>query len=91
MTFYVFFAIIWCNYLGGLVMDNKYLVINGGSSSLKFSLYNINKEEMVNGYIQKIGLEDSFYTLKYDGKKVEKNCKIMNHIDACNVMINELL
>lgn len=72
-------------------MDNKYLVINGGSSSLKFSLYNTNKEEMVNGYIQKIGLEDSFYTLKYDGKKVEKNCKIMNHIDACNVMINELL
>ena len=72
-------------------MDNKYLVINGGSSSLKFSLYNINKEEMVNGYIQKIGLEDSFYTLKYDGKKVEKNCKIINHIDACNVMIDELL
>ena len=72
-------------------MDNKYLVINGGSSSLKFSLYNTNKEEKVNGYIQKIGLEDSFYTLKYDGKKVEKNCKIMNHIDACNVMINELL
>ncbi len=72
-------------------MDSKYLVINGGSSSLKFSLYNTNKEEMVNGYIQKIGLEDSFYTLKYDGKKVEKNCEIMNHIDACNVMINELL
>ena len=72
-------------------MDSKYLVINGGSSSLKFSLYNTNKEEMVNGYIQKIGLEDSFYTLKYDGKKVEKNCKIINHIDACNVMINELL
>ena len=37
-------------------MDNKYLVINGGSSSLKFSLYNFNKEEIVNGYIQKIGL-----------------------------------
>ena len=58
-------------------MDNKYLVINGGSSSLKFSLYNFNKEEIVNGYIQKIGLEDSFYTLKYDGKKVEKNCEII--------------
>ena len=72
-------------------MDNKYLVINGGSSSLKFSLYNFNKEEIVNGYIQKIGLEDSFYTLKYDGKKIEKNHKIDNHVDACNVMINELL
>lgn len=72
-------------------MDNKYLVINGGSSSLKFSLYNGNKEEMVNGYIEKIGLEDSFYTLKYDGKKVKKEVKIMNHVDACNIMINELL
>lgn len=46
---------------------------------------------MVNGYIQKIGLEDSFYTIKYDGKKIEKNHKIDNHVDACNVMINELL
>ena len=72
-------------------MDNKYLVINGGSSSLKFSLYNTIKEEIVNGYIQKIGLEDSFYTLKYDGKKIEKTCEINNHVDACNVMINELL
>ena len=61
-------------------MDNKYLVINGGSSSLKFSLYNFNKEEIVNGYIQKIGLEDSFYTLKYDGKKIEKNYKIMFYL-----------
>ena len=72
-------------------MDNKYLVINGGSSSLKFSLYNDKKEELVNGYIQKIGLEDSFYTLKYDGKKIEKSCKISNHVDACSVMISELL
>ena len=72
-------------------MDNKYLVINGGSSSLKFSLYNGNKEEIVNGYIQKIGLEDSFYILKYDGKKIEKKDKIMNHIDACNIMIKELI
>lgn len=72
-------------------MDNKYLVINGGSSSLKFSLYNDKKEELVNGYIQKIGLEDSFYTLKYDGKKIEKLCKINNHVDACSVMISELL
>ena len=72
-------------------MRDKYLVINGGSSSLKFSLYNNDKEEIVNGYIQKIGLEDSFYTLKFNGKKEERKIKIMNHVDACNVMINELL
>ena len=33
--------------------------------------------EYFDGYIQKIGLEDSFYTLKYDGKKVEKEVVIL--------------
>lgn len=51
-------------------MEEKYLVINTGSSSLKFSLYNMpTGEEIANGYIEKIGKEDSFYTLKYNGEK----------------------
>lgn len=51
-------------------MEEKYLVINAGSSSLKFSLYNMpTGEEIVNGYIEKSGKEDSFYTLKYNGEK----------------------
>ena len=42
----------------------KILVINAGSSSLKFSLYNMPETiEIVNGYIEKIGNQDSFYTL----------------------------
>ena len=73
-------------------MIEKYLVINAGSSSLKFSLYEMPEvKEIVNGYIEKIGKEDSFYTLKYDGKKVKKETLIKNHTDSVNVMLKELL
>ena len=73
-------------------MKEKYLVVNAGSSSLKFSLYEMpSANEIVNGYIEKIGKEDSFYTLKYDGKKEEKQSLIMNHTDAVNAMMKELL
>ena len=50
-------------------MKNKYLVVNCGSSSLKFSLYLMPDEvELINGYIEKIGLNDSFWTIKIKGE-----------------------
>ena len=73
-------------------MNEKFLIINAGSSSLKFSLYNMPETiEIVNGYIEKIGNQDSFYTLKYDDKKVEKKKVILNHTDAVETMLEELL
>lgn len=40
-------------------MEEKYLVINAGSSSLKFTLYRIpEKSVVVNGYIEKLGKKD---------------------------------
>jgi len=73
-------------------MNEKYLVVNAGSSSLKFSLYDMPEiKEIVNGYIEKIGNKDSFYTLKYNGKKEAKNKVIMNHSEAVQTMLNELL
>lgn len=73
-------------------MNEKFLIINAGSSSLKFSLYNMPETiEIVNGYIEKIGNQDSFYTLKYDDKKVEKNKVILNYTDAVETMLEELL
>jgi len=76
----------------GDFMSEKYLIINAGSSSLKFSLYEMPKaNEIVNGYIEKIGNQDSFYTLKYNGQKREKSKVIMNHTEAIETMINELL
>ena len=73
-------------------MKEKYLVINDGSSSLKFSLYEMpESREIVNGYIEKIGKSDSFYTLKYDSKKIEKQVLIEDHNAAVKVMLEELL
>ena len=73
-------------------MNKLFLIINAGSSSLKFSLCSMpEQKEIVNGYVEKIGNPDSFYTLKFNGEKIEKNKIIMNHNEAVQTMINELL
>jgi len=73
-------------------MDKKILIINAGSSSLKFSLYDMPEaNEIVNGYVEKIGNQDSFYTLKFNGNNVKKEKVIMNHTEAVQIMIQELL
>ena len=49
----------------------KYLVINGGSSSLKFSLYEMPSEKVIcKGYIEKIGFDDSFWNINYNEKRI---------------------
>ena len=73
-------------------MCDKYLIINAGSSSLKFSLYVLPEEkELVNGYVEKIGMEDSFYSLKYQGQKIKTECFIKDHGQAVSVMLQELI
>lgn len=73
-------------------MKDKYLVINGGSSSLKFSLYEMPDEhEIISGIVEKIGLSDSSYTLKIFGKKIEKAKAITNHTEAVRIVLDELL
>lgn len=73
-------------------MNEKFLIINAGSSSLKFSLYEMpDAREIVNGYVERIGNCDSFYTLKYNKQKVEKKKIIRNHDEAVETMLTELL
>ena len=73
-------------------MIEKYLIINAGSSSLKFSLYSMpDSVELINGLIEKIGNDDSCYTLKFNGQKVEKDKVINNHTEAVKTMLQELL
>ena len=51
-------------------MKEKYLVINAGSSSLKFSMYEMpGAVEIVSGLVERMAEGNSSYTLKYDGKK----------------------
>ena len=70
----------------------KYLVINGGSSSLKFSLYEMPTEKLlINGYFEKIGFEDSFWTIKINGNKLIREGYLRNHEDAVKKMLKELI
>lgn len=70
----------------------KYLIINAGSSSLKFSLYEIpGNIEVVNGYFERIGKPDSFYTLKYGDKKDIITREFNTHTAAVNIMLEELI
>jgi len=70
----------------------KILCVNAGSSSLKFQLVEMPEEkELINGYIEKIGLEDCFWTIKLNGQKIEKSRFLKDHTEAVQVLFDELL
>ena len=70
----------------------KILSVNCGSSSLKFQVYEMPEETvLISGYFEKIGLEDSFYTLKLNGEKIKKVVSVKDHAVAAEILIKELL
>ena len=70
----------------------KILSVNEGSSSLKFTLFLMPEgKELIGGYFEKIGLEDSFYSIKINGEKTKKVVSVKNHDDAVKILINELI
>ena len=69
----------------------KVLSINAGSSSMKFTAYLMPEEEvLISGYIERIGIGDSFYTLKVNGDKVEKHVDVVDHKQAFEIVVDEL-
>ena len=58
----------------------KILVLNCGSSSIKYALYNMEDQSVLtSGGIEKIGLPDSFLKLKYNGQKVQIDRPVQEH------------
>ena len=52
----------------------KILVLNCGSSSLKYQLINMETEEVLaSGKYERIGEDEAFITHKVNGKKIERN------------------
>ncbi len=69
----------------------KILSVNAGSSSLKFKLYNMpSEEELVYGYIEKIGGK-STYKIIIDGNTKEYQKDLKNHNDAVDVLMHALI
>ena len=71
----------------------KTLVINCGSSSLKYQLIDMSTEEcMVQGLVERIGIEGSVLTQKVEGKdKYVINKEIKNHKDAIKLVLEALI
>lgn len=70
----------------------KILSVNAGSSSLKFQMYEMPEEKVIiSGIFERIGIENSFYTIKINKEKIKKEVKINNHDDAVMYLIKELL
>ena len=67
----------------------KILSVNAGSSSLKFRLYEMPEENLlISGVFERIGIEGSFYTIKYNGEKIKKEVELKNHKDAFNYLVS---
>ncbi len=70
----------------------KIISINCGSSSLKFSLFEMqNKEVLASGLFERIGIEGSCYTIKYNGNKLKEEVLMENHTDAVGILLEKLI
>ena len=68
----------------------KVLVLNCGSSSLKYQLINMETEEVLaSGKYERIGEEEAFITHKANGKKVEIKKTAYNHKDAIEFTLEQ--
>ncbi|MCI5733501.1 MAG: acetate kinase [Tenericutes bacterium] len=69
----------------------KILSVNAGSSSLKFQLYNMPEEKvLISGLMERIGVGNSFYTIKVNGEKIKKEVELNNHEEAFETLVKEL-
>jgi acetate kinase len=70
----------------------KVLVINAGSSSLKYQLIDMtNESALAVGLCERIGINNSIITQKrFDGKKLEKEADLPNHKKALEEVVKAL-
>ena len=70
----------------------KILVVNCGSSSLKYQLIDMQDENvMAKGYLERIGQEGSFLTHTVNGEKHKIEKKISNHEEGMELVVEQLL
>lgn len=70
----------------------KILVLNCGSSSLKYQLIDMEKEEvMASGKYERIGEKEAFITHKVGGQKIEIQNPAFNHTEAIDFTLKQLV
>ena len=70
----------------------KILVLNCGSSSLKYQLINMENEEVLaSGKYERIGEKEAFITHKANGQKIKINNSAYNHTEAIEFALQQLI
>ena len=70
----------------------KILTINAGSSSMKFSVIELPEaKELISGYFQRIGIDNSFYDIKINGEKLHRDLDLPNHLVALEAIKKEIV
>lgn len=71
---------------------SKVISINAGSSSLKFQLIEMPEEEVIaKGLVERIGLDNSIFGLKYNDVDEEDILDIPNHDKAVELLLERLM
>ena len=70
----------------------KIMAVNAGSSSLKFQLLEMPNEVIITeGIVERIGLKDAYYTIKFNGEKEKTILPIKNHAEAVKKVLDDLV
>ena len=70
----------------------KVLVVNCGSSSLKYQLIDMENEKLLaKGNFERIGEKQSFVTHKVNGEKYRIETPVMNHEEAMPIVLEQLV
>ncbi|MFA7378764.1 MAG: acetate kinase [Erysipelotrichia bacterium] len=70
----------------------KILVVNAGSSSLKYKLYEMPEEEVIcSGIAERIGHEDAIFRLKFNGVSIRNILPIHDHTIAVELLLEALI
>jgi acetate kinase len=71
---------------------SKILSINAGSSSLKFQLLDMPEEIVVTkGLVERIGLDNSIFTIEVNGEKNKETTDIPDHAVAVKLLLDKLI
>ena len=74
------------------VKEMKILSVNAGSSTLKFSLFEVPENvELINGNFEKIGIGNSFYSVKINGETLKREVDLKDHSVAVKYLMEELV
>ncbi len=70
----------------------KIMAVNAGSSSIKFQLLEMPSEEVIaSGVMERIGLPEGIFTIKYNGKKEETHPVLKDHAVGVELLLKSLI